>query len=115
MKLSIAWRLGLVLAGVSILGAGMTGYFAYQANRDHLVKASEDRLLTATRVLMRQVTVALNDIAADAGLVARHPQSGRILQRSLPDFQTLGENNVAELFKGMMQVHPEYFQMWGSD
>ena len=111
MKLSIAWRLGLVLAGVSILGAGMTGYFAYQANRDHLVKASEDRLLTATRVLMRQVTVALNDIAADAGLVARHPQSGRILQRSLPDFQTLGENNVAELFKGMMQVHPEYFQI----
>ena len=111
MKLSIAWRLGLVLAGVSILGAGITGYFAYQANRDHLVKASEDRLLTATRVLMRQVTVALNDIAADAGLVARHPQSGRILQRSLPDFQTLGENNVAELFKGMMQVHPEYFQI----
>lgn len=111
MRFPIAWRLGLVLVLVGVLGTGLTGYFAYQASREQLVKASEERLLTATRVLMRQVTVALKGIAADVRLVAQHPQAVRILQHSDPAFQALTESNVALLFERMMVVHPEYFQI----
>lgn len=111
MKFPIAWRLGLVLVLVGVFGTGLTGYFAYQASRDQLVKASEERLLTATRVLTRQVSVALKGIAADVLLVAQHPQSVRILQRSDPAFQTQTENNLAIIFERMMAVHPEYFQV----
>lgn len=110
MRFPIAWRLGLILVLIGVLGAGLTGYFAYKASRDQLVKASEERLLTATRVLMRQVTVALKGTAADVLLVAQHPQVVRILQHTNPGFQALSENNVALIFERMLVVHPEYFQ-----
>jgi diguanylate cyclase (GGDEF)-like protein len=111
MRFPITWRLGLVLVMVGLLGTGLTGYFAYQASRKQLVKSSEERLLTATNVLMRQVTVALNDVKADARLIAQHPQALGILKRSAPEFQTFVEGNVAKLFEGLMSVHPEYFQI----
>jgi len=111
MRFPIAWRLGLVLVMIGLLGTGLTGYFAYQASREQLVNASEERLLTATRVLMRQVSVALKGIAADVRLIAQHPQAVRILQRSNPAFQELSESNVALIFERMMTVHPEYFQI----
>lgn len=110
MKFPIAWRLGLTLVLLGLLGTGLTGYLAYQASREQLVKASEERLLTATRVLMRQVTVALKGTATDALLLAEHPQAVRILQHTEPAFQALSENNVALIFERMLQVHPEYFQ-----
>lgn len=111
MRLSIAWRLGLVLVMVGLLGTGLTGYFAYQASREQLVSASEERLQTATHVLMRQVSVALNGVKADVDLIAQHPQAPRILQHNTAGFQALSEQNVAKLFEGMMRVHPEYFQI----
>jgi diguanylate cyclase (GGDEF)-like protein len=111
MRFTIAWRLGLVLVMVGLLGTGLTGYFAYQASREQLLKSSKERLLTATQVLMRQVTVALNDVKADVRLIAQHPQAPRILQRTSPGFQALSEENVAKMFEGLMAVHPEYFQM----
>jgi len=110
MRFPIAWRLGLALMLVGLLGTGLTGYLAYQASREQLMKASEERLLTATRVLMRQVTVSLKGTAADVLLLAQHPQAARILQHTNPDFQALSENNVALIFERMLQVHPEYFQ-----
>jgi diguanylate cyclase (GGDEF)-like protein len=111
MRFTIAWRLGLVLVMVGLLGTGLTGYFAYQASREQLLKSSKERLLTATQVLMRQVTVALNDVKADVRLIAQHPQAPHILQRTSPGFQALSEENVAKIFEGLMAVHPEYFQM----
>lgn len=111
MRFPIAWRLGLVLVTVGLLGTSLTGYFAYQASREQLLKSSEERLLTATQVLMRQVTVALNAVKADVQLIALHPQAPRILQRTSAGFQARSEENVAKIFEGLMAVHPEYFQM----
>ncbi|GAB1232900.1 diguanylate cyclase domain-containing protein [Ferrigenium sp. UT5] len=111
MRFPIAWQLGLVLVMVGLLGTGLTGYFAYQASRSQLLQSSEERLLTATQVLMRQVTVALRDVKADARLMAQHPQAARILQRGIPGFQAFSEENVAKLFEGLMAVHPQYFQI----
>lgn len=110
MKYSIAWRLGLILATVGVLASGLTGYYAYHASRDLLVKAAEERLLTATRVLQRQVTVAINGTAADVRLLADHPQAERILRRSLPQTQAFSETNVAVLFERLLMTRPEYFQ-----
>jgi len=75
MRFPIAWRLGLVLVLVGVLGAGLTGYFAYRVSRDQLVKASEERLLTATHVLLRQVTVALQGTAAISETISRSQTS----------------------------------------
>ncbi len=111
MNFPIAWRLGSVLVLVGFLGTALTGYFAYQASRTQLIKASEDRLLTATHVLMRQVTVALKSVESDVRLISQHPQAVRILLRSNPSFQTLTEENLAKIFEGMLVVHPEYFQL----
>lgn len=111
MRFPIAWRLGLALVTVGLLGTSLTGYFAYQASREQLIKSSEERLQTATHVLMRQVTVALDDVKADVLLLAQHPQAPRILQRSTPGFQALSEKNVAKIFEGLMAVNPAYFQI----
>ena len=111
MKPGIAWRLGLALAFVGVLAAGLTGYYAYSASRAMLVAGAEERLLTATRVLVRQLSVGLNGTARDVRLVADHPQAARLLARVDPQLQELGEKNVALLFERMLQTHPEYFQM----
>lgn len=111
MRFSIVWRLGLPLALLGVLAASLTGYYAYHASRDLLVKAAEERLLTATRVLMRQVTVALKSTAADVRMIAEHPQAANILNRSTPRFQSISEHNVGMLFERMLAAHPEYFQM----
>ncbi|MBU0620389.1 MAG: diguanylate cyclase [Gammaproteobacteria bacterium] len=111
MRFSIVWRLGLPLALLGVLATSLTGYYAYNASRDLLVKAAEERLLTATRVLMRQVTVTLKNTAADVKMIAEHPQAANILNRSTPKFQSIAENNVGMLFERMLAAHPEYFQM----
>lgn len=111
MKLGIAWRLGLALAAVGVLAAGLTGYYAYTTSRAMLVAGAEQRLLTATRVLVRQLAVGLSGTARDVALVAEHPQTARLLARAEPQFQARSERNFALLFERMLATHPEYFQM----
>jgi len=111
MKTGIAWRLGLALAAVGVLAAGLTGYYAYSASREMLVDGAEERLLTATRVLVRQLAVGLNGTARDVRLLAEHPQAARLLARVDPQLQQRSETNVALLFERMLDTHPEYFQM----
>jgi len=110
MKVSIAQRFALVLATVGILAAGFTGYYAYHASRELLVHAAEERLLTATRVLMRQLTVALDDGARNVQLLAGHPRARTALVAATTA-RTMAENDVAMLFREMLRTHPEIFQI----
>jgi len=110
-KLGIARRLALAMACVGLLATGLTGYYGYLASRAMLIAGAEDRLKTATRVLVRQLAVGLNGTARDARLVADHPQAARLLARADPSVQTFNENNVALLFERVLETHPEYFQM----
>lgn len=110
-KFTITWQLGLVLALFGAAAAGLTGYYVYHASRALLVNAAEDRMLTATRVLVRQMAVALESTAADVTMLSEHPQVVRLLRRSLPDQQAFGENNFAVLFQRMLKTRPAYFQM----
>lgn len=111
MKLGIAWRLGLALAAVGVLAAGLTGYYGYSASRQLLVAAAEERLLTATRVLVRQLAVGLDNTARDVQLFAEHPMAARLLARSDPGLLARSEVNSALLFQRMLATHPEYYQM----
>ena len=112
MKIGIALRLGLALALVGVLAAGLTGYYGYAESRAMLVAAAEERLLTSTRVLVRQLTVGLDNTARDVRLIAEHPQAARLLQRAAdPAMQIHSERNLGLLFQRMLETHPEYFQM----
>jgi diguanylate cyclase (GGDEF)-like protein len=110
-RLGIAWRFGLALAAVGVLAAALTGYYGYSASRAMLIAGAEERLLTATRVLVRQLAVGLNGTARDVRMLADHPQAARLLARADPRVQEFNENNVALLFERILATHPEYFQM----
>ncbi|HKX41183.1 MAG TPA: cache domain-containing protein, partial [Burkholderiaceae bacterium] len=111
LNLGIAWRLGLALAGVGVLAAALTGYYGYSASRAMLIAGAEERLQTATRVLVRQLAVGLNGTARDVRMLADHPQAARLLARADPRVQEFNEDNVALLFERVLDTHPEYFQM----
>ena len=111
MKFGIAWRLGIALALMGVLASGLTGYYGYTESRSLLVAAAEERLLTATRVLVRQLSVGLDNVARDVLLISGHPQAGKLLTRADPAFLAIGENNTALLFERMLLAHPEYSQM----
>lgn len=111
MRLSLAARFGLVIALTGVLAAGLTGYYGYVASRQMLLAAAEERLLTATRVLSRQLTVALNAAARDVLLVADHPAAAQMLMRSEPELQERTLRNTGLLFQRLLETHPEYFQI----
>ncbi|HEV8689455.1 MAG TPA: diguanylate cyclase [Ideonella sp.] len=111
LNLGIAGRLGLALACMGVLAAALTGYYGYSASRAMLTAGAEERLLTATRVLVRQLAVGLNGTARDVRMLADHPQAARLLARADPKVVEFNENNVAQLFERVLDTHPEYFQM----
>jgi hypothetical protein len=78
MKLSLPWRIGLVIALTGALAAGLAGYYSYRASRELLIAGAEDRLQTATRVLSRQLALALDAGARDVLVLALHPQAARL-------------------------------------
>jgi hypothetical protein len=113
LKLGIAGRLGA--------RAGVHGRAGSRADRllrllgqprAMLTAGAEERLMTATRVLVRQLAVGLNGTARDVRMLADHPQAARLLApRPIRRWWTFNESNVAQLFERVLDTHPEYFQM----
>jgi diguanylate cyclase (GGDEF)-like protein len=111
VKLSIALRFGLVLALAGVLASGLTGYYVYTSSRTLLVHAAEERLLTATRVLLRQVTVEIDDTTRILRFLAEHPRARLMLTTTDPAARTAIENDIAGLFTGILKTRPEFFQV----
>ena len=111
MKLKLVWRLGLAMALVGMLASGLTGYYGYTESRKLLQGAAEERLLTATRVLGRQLSVGLNAAGQDVRLIASHPGTRRLLGPMDADARERSVNALAQLFRSMLATHAEYFQM----
>jgi diguanylate cyclase len=111
MRLNIAQRFALVLAAVGILAAGLTGYYAYHASRELLLRAAEERLLTSTRVLMRQVVMALQKGGQDALLLASHPRTLAALTMAASPERAAAEDDVAALFVAMLKTRPDIYQL----
>ncbi|QTN28546.1 GGDEF domain-containing protein [Rhodoferax sp. AJA081-3] len=107
MKFGIALKLGLLLAGVSILASGMTGFYAYQASRNMLVQSAKDELLTTTLVLARRVTLSRDEISRNLQVLTSSPMALNAL-RSTASGQ---EDPLAALFESIMQANPTYFQI----
>lgn len=111
MKLGLAVRLAIPIALIGIAAAALTGYYGYTASREQLTAAAEQRLLTATRVLARQLAVGLADTAADVKLIADHPLAARLLEYSDAELAGSAGAGTAQLFEGLLATHPEYFQV----
>jgi HAMP domain-containing protein len=111
VKPGIAQRLALVLAAVGILAAGLTGYYAYDASRGLLLRAAEERLLTSTRVLVRQIGTALQKGGQDTLLLAGHPHTRAALAEAATPARAIAEDEVAELFVAMLKTRPDIYQL----
>ena len=111
MRLNIAQRFAMVLAAVGILAAGLTGYYAYHASRELLLRAAEERLLTSTRVLMRQVATALQKGGQDVLLLGSHPRTRAALAPARSPERSAAEDDIAALFVAMLKTRPDIYQL----
>lgn len=107
MKYGIALKLGLLLAGVSILASGLTGFYAYQASRSLLVQSAKTELLTTTQVLARRVTASRSEMSRNLQILSSNPLAAAILKSPNP----AQEDQLAGLFESFMQANPTYFQI----
>ncbi|MEO7107146.1 MAG: diguanylate cyclase [Rhodoferax sp.] len=107
MKFGIAFKLGLLLAGVSILAAGITGFYAYQASRDLLVRSAKAELLTTTNVLARRVILNREEISRNLLVLSSHPAALAAIGSAV----TEQDDQLAAIFEAMMRANPAYFQI----
>lgn len=111
MKYGIAFKLGCLLALFGILVTGLTGYYSYSSSRSMLLKAAERDLLTAAQVLGRNLSSSLENIARDTRLLAGAPQALQLPSSTEQALREEAEGELAQLFRAMLEVHPEYVQI----
>lgn len=111
MRFSIALKLGCLMALFGILPTGLAGYYSYTSSRDILLKAAERDLLTSVQVLGRNLHGNLDDIGLDAQLLANGPEVREFSGASSQSMRLHAQDNLAELFRAMLQVHPDYMQI----
>lgn len=107
MRFGIAARLGVLLAAVGLLAAGVTGFYAYQASRALLVQAAKNELLNSTQVLTRRITLTREEITRTLTVLATHPAAIATLQKPQP----AQHDQLATVFRGVMQANPGFFQL----
>ena len=107
MKFGIAAKLGVVLAVVGMLAAGIAGLYAYSASKRLLVQSAKDELLTSTRVLARRITLVREEISLTLRALARHPAASAALE----DAGTARAAELGSLFALLLEANPAYFQI----
>ncbi|SAK67020.1 diguanylate cyclase [Caballeronia calidae] len=109
MRPGLTVKLSLLLALIGVLASGSTGYYAYRANRAMLVGEAGRNLLTATELLGQRFSAAIDDMAADALVLATMPSSALIAQSK--DLKTNADRaRLAQVFSSFMLHHPGYLQ-----
>jgi len=103
----IAAKLGLLLAVVGVLASGLTGYYAYDISRGQLVQSAKNELLTSTQGLARRIALTRDEFSRNLLVLARHPAAVSALQKPNP----AQEEQLATLFKLLMEANPGYFQV----
>lgn len=107
MRIGIAAKLGLVLALVGMLAAGLTGFYAYTASRKLLIDSAKKELLTSTQVLGRRILQAREEGSRNLRTLAHHPAALAALQQA----DRAREDELAVLFSLLMEANPAYFQI----
>ena len=107
MKFGIAARLGMVLAAVVVLAAGLTGYYAYDVSRALLIESAKNELLTSTSVLTRRLTLVRDEISRNLQILSNHPAAVAALKNGNP----AQLDQLADLFALILKANPAYFQV----
>ena len=107
MRFGIALKLGLLLAGVSIVASGLTGFYVYQASRDLLVQSAKAEMLTTTMVLARRISLSRTEISRNLQVLASNPMALASLRSAVP----AQDDPLATLFESVMRANPSYFQI----
>ncbi|WP_321795913.1 diguanylate cyclase domain-containing protein [Caballeronia sp. J97] len=110
MRPGLMFKLSLLLAFIGVLASGSTGFYAYRANRAMLVGEAGRNLLTATELLGRRFSVAIDDMAADALVLASMPSSALVAQSSDDVKAKTDRARLAQVFSSFMLHHPGYLQ-----
>ncbi|MDO8702073.1 MAG: cache domain-containing protein, partial [Undibacterium sp.] len=117
IKYSIGFRLGLLLASFGLVAMSIVAYTSYANSRSALLTAAQRDLLTATQVLGRNFQASIDEISADTLLLARLPASPAVANAALSprpateDAVDRERKMLADIFSGMLEVHPEYVQI----
>ena len=106
-KFGIASRLGVLLAVVVVVTAGVTTYSAYDVSRDLLVASAKNELLASTQVLARRIQLSRNEIVRNLQVLARYPATVAALQGG----GTASRDQLADLFALVMDANPGYYQV----
>ncbi|MES2018744.1 MAG: diguanylate cyclase [Pseudomonadota bacterium] len=102
----IGLRLAVLLATFGIVAMGLVGYTSYTSSRAALLNAAQRDLLTATQVLGNSFQARLDEVAANALMLAALPQSLRVANGADNDKAAL-----LDAFSALLDVHPDYFQV----
>jgi diguanylate cyclase (GGDEF)-like protein len=108
MRLNIGLKLGFWLALLGMLSTTLMGVYTYTQSRRVLLESSQDKLLTATRVLGLRFSHSVASVTSDVKFVASLPALKR-----LADGRGREEaaSEVQDAMMSLMLAHPEYYQM----
>ncbi|MGF6770148.1 diguanylate cyclase (GGDEF)-like protein [Paraburkholderia sp. GAS199] len=111
MRSGLTFKLSILLACMGVLASGATGYYAYRANRTMLVNEAEHSLLTSTELLGQRFSVAVDDVGADALVLANMPTTADIAQTDDGLGANVARERLAQAYSSFMVHHPEYLQI----
>ena len=111
IKFNIGFKLGILLAAFGIIATSLTGYYFYTSSRDMLTNAAKRDLLTATRVVGRNMKIIIDVIAEDSQLLAAMPLTSNVFVSPNQSVAERDKKILADTFTAMLSAHPEYFQI----
>lgn len=112
MRLSVGLKLGFWLALLGILSTGWMGLYAYTQSRQMLIDSSQDKLLTATKVLALRFSHSVAAVGSDVQLLASLPAIKQLSANPSDHGKTAYfKKQLEEVMVGLMRTHPEYFQI----
>ena len=111
MRSGLLLKLALLLAIFGILSSGITGYYAYTANRAMLVSATQSDLLTAAGGVNRRMVQWEDEATDDALLLSRLVQVPVVINQRNGSEAQRARDELAQAFSAMLALHPEYLQV----
>ncbi|SDR24440.1 diguanylate cyclase (GGDEF) domain-containing protein [Paraburkholderia fungorum] len=107
----LTFKLSVLLACIGVIASGATGYYAYRANRTMLVNEAEHSLLTSTELLGQRFSISIDDVGADALVLATMPSSASVAETDDGVGENTGRERLAQVYASFMVHHPEYLQI----
>ncbi|ALE57498.1 diguanylate cyclase [Paraburkholderia sp. RL17-368-BIF-A] len=107
----LTFKLSVLLACIGVLASGATGYYAYHSNRTMLVKEAGRSLLTSTELLGERFSASIDDVGADALVLASLPSSAEVVAADDGLSSSLPRERLAQVYSSFMIHHAEYLQI----